>query len=104
MLCHEYVTSKKVNQWTIVTSRKLQVWLGLTIAMGIHKLSSLKLYWSTEWLYAMPQFKAIMSHHHYYQQIKSYLFFSKLSKNYSGFLGKVHNLLNQFHNNCMEQF
>jgi hypothetical protein len=101
---NEYATSKGVNRWTKVTSRELQVWLGLTIEMGIHKLPSLKLYWSTEWLYAVPQFKAIMSRHHYQQKIKSHLFFSKLSENYGSVLGKVHDLLNQFHNNCMEQF
>jgi hypothetical protein len=63
------------DRWTKLIVREFEVWLGLTITMRIHKLLTLEFYWSNEWVFAVPQFKTLMTRFHY-QIIKSHLYFS----------------------------
>ena len=91
------------NRWTKLTRREFEIWLGMTIAMGIHRLPSVELYWSNEWLYAIPQFKALMPRFRY-QEIKSYLYFSEPGQVHNDQLGKIRFLLDQFFIQCREQF
>lgn len=91
------------DRWTKLTVREFEIWLGLTIAMGIHKLPSLKYYWSNEWLFAIPQFKSIMTRFRY-QDIKSHLYFSNPGETHTDPIGKIRLLLNEFCTQCREKF
>ena len=100
---NQYAIHCGTIRWTTLTIREFEVWLGLTIAMGIHRLPSVDFYWSNEWIFAVPQFKALMTRFRY-QEIKSHLYFSNPGKSHTYQLGKIHNLLNQFQTQCRELF
>ena len=55
-----YVAQQKGDGWPKLIAHKFNVWLGLIIAMEIHKLPSLELYWSNRWLYTILQFKVVI--------------------------------------------
>lgn len=90
-------------RWSKLTTREFEIWLGLTIAMGIHRLPSIDLYWSNEWVFAVPQFKSLMTRFRY-QQIKSHLYFSKPGETHTYQLGKIYSFLQQFRTNCRDHF
>jgi hypothetical protein len=83
--------------------QEFKIWLGLTIAMGIHKLSFLKLYWSNDELFTVPQFMTIMTSHQY-QQIKSHLYFIKLNEIHTNLIRKIRFLLETFQQRCMSEW
>jgi hypothetical protein len=58
---NQYAIYCSNDRWTKLTVREFEVWLGLTIAMGIHKLPALEFYWSNEWVFAVPQLKTLMT-------------------------------------------
>jgi hypothetical protein len=68
---NEYAIHCGTIRWTKLIEREFKLWLGLTIAMGIHRLPFVELYWSNEWVFAIPQFKAVMNRFRY-QKIKSH--------------------------------
>ena len=98
-----YVAQQRGDGWPKLIAHEFNVWLGLTIVMGIHKLPSLELYQSNQWLYAIPQFKVVISRLHY-QQIKSYLYFTNPGETHSDPIGKIRKLLNKFEENCRKEF
>jgi hypothetical protein len=71
--------------------------------MGIHRLPSVELYWSNEWVFAIPQFKAVISRFRY-QEIKSHLYFSNPSETHIYQLGKIQHFFTLFRTQCREQF
>jgi hypothetical protein len=71
----------------------------LTIVMRIHKLLALEFYWSNEWVFAVPQFKTLITQFHY-QIIKSHLYFSNLGETHMYQLRKVCTFFNQFQTQC----
>jgi predicted nucleotidyltransferase len=71
--------------------------------MGIHWLPSIELYWSNEWVFAIPQFKTVMNWFHY-QKIKSHLYFSNPSETHIYQLEKIQHFLTLFQTQCREQF
>jgi hypothetical protein len=75
--------------------QEFKIWLKLTITISIHKFFSFKLYWSNDWLFAVPQFMTIKTYHQY-QQIKSHLYFIKPNKIHVDLIGKIHFLLETF--------
>ena len=83
-----YTAQQRDDRWPKLTTLELNIWLGLMIMMGIHKLPSLDLYWSNQWLYAIPQFKAVILWIHY-QQIKSYLYFINPGETHTDPIGKI---------------
>lgn len=52
---------KDPNSWTEVSLDELKAFLGLLIAMGIHRVPSLRDYWSTDWVLGVPAFSKIMA-------------------------------------------
>lgn len=52
--------SKDPSAWTEVTLQELKAFLGLLIAMSIHRLPSLRDYWSTDWILGVPAFAKVM--------------------------------------------
>jgi hypothetical protein len=71
--------------------------------MGIYKLLVLEFYWSNEWVFAVPQFKTLMTRFRY-QIIKSHLYFSNPGETHMYQLGKVRIFFNQFRTQCRKQF
>lgn len=53
--------NKDPNSWKEVTVEELKAFLGLLIAMSIHRVPSLRDYWSTDWVLGVPAFSKIMS-------------------------------------------
>jgi hypothetical protein len=74
--------------------QKFKKKLKLIIIMSIHKLFFFELYWSNDWLFAVPQFMTIMIHQ--YQQIKSHLYFIKPNEIHTNLIKKICFLLETF--------
>ena len=52
--------NKDPSLWKEVTLQELKAFLGLLIAMSIHRLPSLRDYWSSDWVLGVPAFAKIM--------------------------------------------
>lgn len=52
---------KDPSTWKAVTLVELKGFLGLVIAMSMHRLTSLRDYWSSDWVLAVPAFAKIMA-------------------------------------------
>ena len=53
--------NKDPSLWKEVTLQELKAFLGLLIAMSIHRLPSLRNYWSSDWVLGVPAFAKIMA-------------------------------------------
>ena len=52
--------NKDVRSWKEVSLEELKAFLGLLIAMSIHRLPSLRDYWSSDWVLGVPEFAKVM--------------------------------------------
>ena len=52
---------KDPSAWNEVALQELKAFLGLLIAMSIHRLPSLRDYWSSDWVLGVPAFSKIMA-------------------------------------------
>lgn len=52
---------KDPNSWKEVSLEELKAFLGLLIAMSIHRVPSLRDYWSTDWVLGVPAFSKVMA-------------------------------------------
>jgi hypothetical protein len=59
--------------------------------------------WSNEWIFTIPQFKAVMSRFRY-QEIKSHLYFSNPGETHIYQLRKIQHFFTLFRTQCREQF
>ena len=53
--------NKDPGGWKEVSLEELKAFLGLLIAMSIHKLPCLRDYWSTDWVLGVPAFSKVMA-------------------------------------------
>ena len=53
--------NKDPNSWKEVSVEELKAFLGLLIAMSIHRVPSLRDYWSTDWFFGVPAFSKIIA-------------------------------------------
>ena len=53
--------NKDAGAWKDVSLEELKAFLGLLIAMSIHKLPSYRDYWSTDWVLGVPAFARVMA-------------------------------------------
>ena len=53
--------------WYVLTVNELKAWIALTLNMGIVNKPSLRLYWSTDEIFKIPFFSAVMSRDRYFQ-------------------------------------
>jgi hypothetical protein len=72
--------------------------------MSIYKLPFIKLYWSNNWLFAIPQFMMTIMTCHWYQQIKSHLYFIKPNEICRSKIKKLRSLLETFQQRCMSEW
>ena len=52
--------NKDVRSWKEVSLEELKAFLGLLIAMSIHRLPSLRDYWSSDWVLGVPEFAKVI--------------------------------------------
>ena len=52
---------KPINNWQVVTQEEFMAWLGILLAMGFHRLPSMRDYWSTEWVLGTPDIVKAMT-------------------------------------------
>ena len=52
--------NKDVRSWKEVSLEELKAFLGLLIAMSIHRLPSFRDYWSSDWVLGVPEFAKVM--------------------------------------------
>ena len=52
--------NKDVRSWKEISLEELKAFLGLLICMSIHRLPSLRDYWSSDWVLGVPAFAKIM--------------------------------------------
>jgi len=53
--------NKDLNSWKELSVEELKAFLGLLIAMSIHRVPSLRDYWSTDCVLGVPAFSKIMA-------------------------------------------
>ena len=65
---------KDPSEWTAkqITLPEIKAWLGLVMAMSIHKLPAIVDYWKDDWILGVPAFARIMSRNRF-QEILRYL-------------------------------
>ena len=51
---------KDTNVWQPVTEEEFMAWLGFLLAMGFHRLPSIRDYWSTDWVLGTPELVKVM--------------------------------------------
>ena len=52
--------NKDVLSWREISLEELKAFLGLLICMSIHRLPSLRHYWSSDWVLGVPEFAKVM--------------------------------------------
>ena len=52
--------NKDVRSWKEISLEELKAFLGLLICMSIHRLPSLRDYWSSDWVLGVPEFAKVM--------------------------------------------
>ena len=61
MYCRDVLKQKNALNWQGCSVGDIAHYLGLSMLMGIIRLPNLRLYWSTESLYRLPQFSSVMT-------------------------------------------
>jgi len=52
--------NKDIGSWKDISLEELKAFLGLLICMSIHRLLSLRDYWSSDWVLGVPAFAKVM--------------------------------------------
>ena len=55
-----YELETDVRSWKEISLEELKAFLGLLICMSIHRLPSLRDYWSSDWVLGVPEFEKVM--------------------------------------------
>ena len=107
-----YAQGRGVRGWKPLSKKEFEVWLGLIICFGIHKLPSVSLYWSEKWIFQAPQFSCLMTMTRFLQ-IKANLHFvppsppsssSSSSTTHPDPLRKIRKFLDLFVAACESEF
>ena len=54
---------KDFETFQLVTKEELMAFIGIFIAMGLHRLPSIRDYWSTDWVLGVPSLVCCMPRH-----------------------------------------
>ena len=68
-----------VHDWEKVTNDEMKCFLGIVLLIGLVKLPTIEMYWSTKILFNVPVFKILMTHNRF-QLILKFLHFHDNSK------------------------
>ena len=62
-----YAQQNRVDAWEDVTVREMGAFLGMVIAMSLHRLPAINDYWSTEWILSTPYLAEVFPRRRFWQ-------------------------------------
>lgn len=85
-----------------VSERDIRAWIGLVYAMGVHKLPSVRHYWSDKWLFRVGHFRVMTRNR--FETIKRYFHINNNAENADDKLRKIRPLLEMLETQSVRNF